>query len=623
MAEAYGPNSYATPLVYLYNGNGVPLNDRFGRPLFHEVIDFQYEYNSNEDDQCTIIFQTDDPYLADHPALQEDTLLKVRWGYVKPNGEKVLSDTRSIAVRDTETTYSSNGIKLKLKCTDQVAYLKEIRENGIRQDNFIDWLSEIVEDEYRVALEVSDRNVVTEGQKRPAKVNYKDKETGKSGKRHGTFDNIEIAVDETANPYMVFFTTKRVIKGQSRAITAAIEDELKFAKGGPYALDGRDDKLTIHNFDFNKAPSFYLGFSDKTLKIIDFTPVTDLKGNAIDETETPGVSAEKGLNGSKRNFNSMEELTKDVDVPGYGVITGNALNGYLNNMKDEFKALMESGNTKEIENFNRNKRLAPGLKYYKNTYGYYNTASPSVGTAFYADDNGVNLGRPGIVTARDNTAAPVFAGVEVKLNIPAKIILALEETQDRLESMIENEILERHYKKYKANVRCIGHPRMEGRQMIHIGQVARRHSGKYFVEKCVHHLSKDGGYINTLELIQNPRPITIVKGEKNAAFEAFKKAVAEDDGSAPVLLDDVSEITTKSLISEIQGKKLETDNENDSALTATFKSFGFDVEETPEDWPERNNIDELGSDADVPDKGEKSLANRKNPINDQETSSEY
>ena len=500
------------PRIFVYDKGGKLIINRFGREIGREAIKFEYIYDEEDDDRCNITFQTSDVYLNDLPSLMRDKLLIVKWGFVNTDGELITGPTRLIAIRDRTSDYSADKITLTLKCTDNISYLRNRQVQSIRDNNFIDWLQEIVDGKYKATIIVSGSELVNyNGTKAPS---YNTTTDGQ----------ITMAVDNTAAPLFEWFETKRVIHGNSRAITNAIEDELALAPGGPYFVSGRDNTITIRNRDFNQKNKYTYYYGMERGDIISFKPKTNMEKNEITQNKIANLNP-----GSKGYFSEVREYIKISDLTGdYDPIAGSqnvdvvALEDYMDGFKERYDLAIKTGNvfTMTEDEIAGGNKIIPDFEQYVLKVTHLNDRKPS--------EDVVHINEDGSITetllyaeAVDHTAAPFDIVEEFDYKIGAEQILSSAVGQVGIDGMMKNEALAREHKKYVANIEIIGDPTLKSSQMIKVAGVAKIHAGSYYTTKVTHRLSHQGGYKTIMETMRKPSEVRIGSGTHKSLINSF------------------------------------------------------------------------------------------------------
>lgn len=473
-------DGWNSPIVEIFNGYNKLLKYPDGRPLGRDVSRFTYTYDENGDDTCRIVLQVDDPSILDHPALRPDVLLYVRWGY--SGIENGMSPKRLVAVRDTDTQYTTNGIRHELICTDKCAYLKTMQHNEATRKGFAEWVSGISRAKIRdIQIRMSlpkigfDRVVIDYGTE-PAALNEL---TG----------YISTAIDNTA----VAIVRPVVPAGQS--VYRVIKTEVEAIPDGPYVVDGRDDKLDIRPRGFDKPIRFKYHIAAGDAEVVSFIPKTEIRKSEMGVSQYGGVNPEDGT----------AVATDEIDMDGQEYRNLYGFDTYLST----------AGLTQEeIWNQELAQSLWTAYKFAKDNGLPPPDPNEVIARQTVTIERGrregayTNEGSGYIVTARDNTSVfQRFTGV------PKSIFWLGADNVELLNRIVNNDIGEKHQRKYKATLNVIGNPALQVNMNLSIGgQIAGWHKGTYYIEKVSHKIGMDG-YTCEANLLKKPVKIVVV--EKN------------------------------------------------------------------------------------------------------------
>lgn len=521
------------PLAWVYTPDGEMIVDQFDRPIARNITDFEYTYDEEEDDRCNISFHFQEVTQFDLPYLDNDVVILVQWGFMTPEGKFIKSPKRKVAIQDIRTDYGTNGLKLELECADLLGYLKAYKTSTVRKfenpnaklainaigkgtDNFLDWLNEISTNNF-VATVTEDRTSVRFDMRGGYTVSEYDRENDRY---------LNVARDRTAVPKKFFntFYVAKTIKGKSKSLTNAINDQLKLmlsADGGNFIMDTIDNHLHIRTRNFDqkiyKTYLFNGGFRD----LIDFKASTDTRKTSEDENLNQGVNPfTKETDVTKVNYadtseeeNIVENTTKEpvpktteeVGLRGkreWTEYNNQVINeviekeNYLN-YKNEIRAYIEKaeeifvGNVKE--NITNQQEL-PDFKY----------------TKVLEQSSKIQKGTP----------------KQIRISVPANQIICTPEfqsvldevTSDRKKQVIRSQGLvgyavEKIQRKYEASATVLGDPSLIKAKVYGFFGLANRDNGKWYATRVSHKISKGNGYLCHLELIKKPK--TIGRAELN------------------------------------------------------------------------------------------------------------
>lgn len=113
-----------TPYLAIFSELGTPVvNPTTGVPIGAYINQFQYKYDEEKHNECTITFDCDNPDIVDEHSFPKDTKLFVQWGYIFPDSSSVSSEAKSVKVRDYNVEFDDTGVHGTLVCLDAKADL--------------------------------------------------------------------------------------------------------------------------------------------------------------------------------------------------------------------------------------------------------------------------------------------------------------------------------------------------------------------------------------------------------------------------------------------------------------------------------------------------------------------
>ena len=456
-------HGYGYPRFWLYNklGEEVVIADVYNSvpdiPIASFITDFEYTFDEENDDECKISFQFLIPSQIDHEIFQEDIVLRVQWGYILPDGEIIKANIRTVAIRDIAPSYSENGIKLVLSCTDLVSYLKNVRGNfASDSNNFVDWLQEILNDEYKATVTVAGEVIaMTQTEARP----FKYDENG-----------VLFASDNARSLKSNFLRTKEsIVGGKGKALKAEILEKLTGSKAGPAYLDGRDDTINIVVRNFNQKPTLEFNAYGSHHEVISFKAKSNLVKIKEDGGETSTVNPE-----TKKVETTQVGMTPTlVDDT---IITEEQVGQVFNKLTEAWQLSIDNPtDAPVVDNFIFTKKIQTGI--------------------MGSQDN-----------LDGNTA--VETGVRVgtlKWKVRTKSIINLPGFQKLIkEQTLKDYILKKIERKFECTMEVIGDPSIRTSTMFNVEGLSKRDNGKWYITKVEHKLDLKRGYVCTISGIKKP-----------------------------------------------------------------------------------------------------------------------
>ena len=103
----------------IFSEDGMPvMNQLTGIPLGAYISQFQYKFDEEHENECTINFDVGDPDIVDQDDLQTNKTIWLQWGYIYPDGSSVCNEPKAIKVKDFNCTFDDTGTHVALKCID-------------------------------------------------------------------------------------------------------------------------------------------------------------------------------------------------------------------------------------------------------------------------------------------------------------------------------------------------------------------------------------------------------------------------------------------------------------------------------------------------------------------------
>lgn len=118
-------NGTGQPYLALFDYGGMPImNPITGIPLGAYISTWNYRYDEEKENLCTITFDTGDPDTVDISSIQEGMNLCLQWGYVYPDGQFISGPVKVIKVRDFSAVFDNLGTHVTIKCVDSTGDLR-------------------------------------------------------------------------------------------------------------------------------------------------------------------------------------------------------------------------------------------------------------------------------------------------------------------------------------------------------------------------------------------------------------------------------------------------------------------------------------------------------------------
>lgn len=290
-----------TPYVKVFNDKGEQLHDRITR--------FTYKYSEENDDECILAIESDDPLISDNPSFQEGQKLSVEWGYLD-TGE---STSRIVYIFETRTEYGDNGVALSLTCHEKFAITKMNKANpglGTNQTSKNDTQVLALGADVIEALQISvvtDKSQTsqkflkelgiefnTEGNKiQLTSSGWIDNKSSKAAgyqpnQNYGLTYNEGSQVTKDIDlrqgyPDMIYFNA-------TSSTYKTLRKYLDKLPGGPFVIDSRDDNVTIRTRNYNQDPVRVYTYKGEDGELLSFTPESKNRQHARGSSKTSATS---------------------------------------------------------------------------------------------------------------------------------------------------------------------------------------------------------------------------------------------------------------------------------------------------------------------------------------------
>lgn len=116
----------ATPYLAIFSEEGMPvMNQLTGIPLGAYISQFQYKFDEEHENECTINFDVGNPDIVDQDDLQTGKTIWLQWGYIYPDSTSICNEPKAIKVKDFNCTFDDSGTHVALKCVDGTGDIRQ------------------------------------------------------------------------------------------------------------------------------------------------------------------------------------------------------------------------------------------------------------------------------------------------------------------------------------------------------------------------------------------------------------------------------------------------------------------------------------------------------------------
>lgn len=516
------------PFIRIQTTSGEIFNEK-------EVTSFSYKYSEEEDDIAEIRLHSSDVMLCDRPGVQEGERLTLTWGYL--DGGPTIS--RSVYIYDTKAEYGDDGVILTLTCHEKFAMSKMntakpqnpstsessdpdriIIESKILQNLFMDGGDKTFLKDVTTSLNPRDKNLIERSINDPAYTN--------DGKN---LYPTETTIYDYDSPHIEARNVGVTRSSQSLNITfyngnaptyRSLRSYLDKSPGGPYVIDSRDDGVVIRTRDFLQSPAFDYAYGGEPGHLLTFSPETknrsksstSEKVNAIswDTEEQVAVvnsseNQSKGQTG-KKLWEELQEASKDlVGSPAWWQnenlnrtnrprVVGPALEAAGMKSWDDLATdghLKDKGDHQYTRDNLGDGRILYSQRVDGQPWGATGSGSGQTGSSQYVPRDGTARVLPHYIRETPQTRATQ----------PGKSIVRGAEPTEQAKAFATNTRENAQLDTNPATATMVGNPTLQSGTIITISNVAKRHSGKYYIKEVTHTFDS-GGYITSIGKMVRP-----------------------------------------------------------------------------------------------------------------------
>lgn len=533
-------NGIGSPRAWLFTNSGEPLSDFDGQIVAKFLTKFSYTYNEEEDDECSMTFMFPTLRSFDLPYFQQDVVLHVEWGYIVTDGRIIKSPRRIIAIRDLEVNYKKDGIQLVLKCTDLISYLKGMKTQRINKYKevktgpstgsaegdlearrqaeiealFFDKVIGVSGGDINVSKVEGNKTTVING-KGQTKVGIKNPTTGiyraapppKKEWTGGNAKRTKYDKDIENNALKNLGNTS-----YDRALEINLKynnqiDKLSYDMGdeaGPKIADSTDNNIEIKARIFGQ-PIFkqytYFGGSGELLS---FKSNTDTRKTKENKTISSGVDPHK------KSIIKVEVDTQDSKSLVAPVASKKAIQEQLQKAAPQEEGpsediMMSALRDSEAEFKEQYQQLKPDARTnrgYKEMITKYDPSNTYMG--YMAKKTTTR-----VWSRQEVINTPRFQNWKNTLRSPDLKPFNGGRGGPGIKKVLTGYSIESIQRKYTGTAEVIGDPSLIKGKVYLFNNLGRLDRGKWYATSIEHKLEMDSGYICTMNLMQNPKPIGI------------------------------------------------------------------------------------------------------------------
>lgn len=515
------------------------------------IKEFEYIYDEEGDDICTIIIESDNRNEPDNDYYKNGAEWNITWGYIAAE----ISEVRTIYIRDVEWNFDKTTIKGTILATEKGITLKfEDEETNYQNMTLADmvqdkatkhgleaWLDATGYDklpELILPSQAGDYNLSDYFKRNTNAIVDRDyKQMNSPSNRVNLARQIRaMGAADSANraqqkSFQGFTVTPAALgtevqdgpggsegavvwhfKKIDNAPQAGDTDSQfldKYAQkepGGPFIIDTRDGDITLMKRNFNQVPFKAYEYGGTEGELLDFKPMSRIR--------------------------SHKKASTNVGFKGWDPVNKTTYSGNANSIYDGDDTLVQ---------YRKVYRFLKELSSVKGVNG-----DPGLGTRTWSTKmlrtlaTSGQLGDPTQVSRVDASSNNVTDAVYIPYTVNDALAMlkkslvdaektidnsTLDPTQEDAQASYDRAMNERRRQELKMNPASAtvwGNPQLKVGQIITILSVSKKYSGNYYITKCSHKLSKSG-FLTTLQMVTQGYNLPVGKEWSKVKFGRINK----------------------------------------------------------------------------------------------------
>lgn len=521
-------NGIGSPRVWLYINKDEMVRDYDEQPISKYLTNFSYTYNEEQDDECKLTFRFINNRTLDLPFFNQDVTFEIDWGYVSTGGLIIKSPRRLIAIRDIDVNYENEGCKVTLMCTDLVSYLKGMKTKVVK--NYVKSPGSNANDRFfndsltALAMNINERT------------------KGNITATIRKFDEVlrinttgELKVQPNNNPLINSFNKNNlvdnnflvrprindfVVKGNaqsydwlSKRYLENIENDFKSQEFGQAPImDSTDNNLEYKYRDFNKPIFKSFTWAGGNGELLSFTCSTNTRKNKITKAASTNVDPfTKSILHSqvdtidtakykKYSKSDMETIFKKLSTD----FKNNYMNNGILTTPVNDKVVIKKYKGKEI-------KVRGDDSYDENNpaiWGIQGLTHFTMGLITGSDEKFAKVTEKDIYEHTTHNYIDILQHPDWKAFSEQKIkSMKIPVSKDSTISRLASHTIEKINRKFEAEARMIGDPTLIKGKIYQFNNLGKNNTGKWYSVSCKHEISIENGYLCSLGLMRNPKPV--------------------------------------------------------------------------------------------------------------------
>ena len=125
------------PYLAIFDGDGKPIIDELiNKPIGLFVTKFTYVSDEDEIDNGSITLNCSNPDLPSNKKLMYRAPLQLQWGWLFPDGSKLVGPLKKVIIKKRKTSFTSTGVEMVISIACSSSFTKSMPPNysGITSD---------------------------------------------------------------------------------------------------------------------------------------------------------------------------------------------------------------------------------------------------------------------------------------------------------------------------------------------------------------------------------------------------------------------------------------------------------------------------------------------------------
>lgn len=337
------PEGIGMPYVAIFDGSNAPIIDPVSKLNIGELMEhFIYAYDEEDDDEGELYLRSNNTDLPAHPKLKYHMPIHMQWGWVLSNGSTITGPLRKAIIVSKEATFGSEGLELTIKFSSASVLAKNTPSNYNGQADGFELYVDSLMRGIPVGVEIIDysdpdnpQDTLVVAEKVIENDQLKDGNSGNEKEGQGYYGSGEYNKDglpvyysfpqtptyklpDVVGVRLMEYTPERaelakqfpdkykvlayrpersrniLLTGTRRNRMQQIKDLVNNMPKGPWYVDGRDNKLVIHNKKINRPYSKAYTYAGGNGELIIFSISSDFVKEGVDAGRNIEIDADTG-----------------------------------------------------------------------------------------------------------------------------------------------------------------------------------------------------------------------------------------------------------------------------------------------------------------------------------------